>query len=432
MRIASRFLVFLVGVSCSANALAATDGVGTTADKAKQAEAQLRAARAAVERYHYEEAQRLLAGYLKLRPDDPNALLLAARTARALNGFDKAKEFLDRYQRVRGENDDLKLERMLLRAQRGEVDEVADFCEKLVNDDHPQTPLILEAMAGGCYRAYRLAQADAFLRMWENHEKKAGKKMPQLYFLRARVHELAGHNEDAIEAYQTAVKLDDQRDDARSRLAILLLELSRPREARPHLEQLRRCRPDDLQIQVAQAHGLNLLGKSDEAEKLLKAVLKKEPKYGPALAACGMIAQNKGRMDEAEDLLRRAAKLMPLDYQVQYQFYLSLERKGDKKKEAAAVQARLKMIEEDARRSREIIPKLQTNPRDFKLHHELGMIYLRHGLTEEGVRLLETAVKENPRYGPAHRELAQYYRRAGDARRADRHAELARKADPEP
>src|SRR5262245_26758976 len=106
-----------------------------------------RAGRSALERYHNAEAQQHLQACVKVWPRDPATVLLAGRAARRMKAFDQAEQYLDRYQSLRGEDDDMTLERVLLRAERGEVDAVAKFCRALVDQDHPGTPLILEALA---------------------------------------------------------------------------------------------------------------------------------------------------------------------------------------------------------------------------------------------------------------------------------------------
>src|SRR5688572_22134587 len=102
---------------------------------------QLRASRHAVERYHNREAREHLEACLAALPDNPEALLLAARTARRMRAFAEAEQFLDGYRRARGEDDDLTLERVLLRAELGDVDAVSRFGQKLVSEGDPRSDL---------------------------------------------------------------------------------------------------------------------------------------------------------------------------------------------------------------------------------------------------------------------------------------------------
>src|SRR5437899_2390848 len=83
---------------------------------------QFRAGRSALEHYRHAEARTHLQESLKVWPADGDALLLAARANRRLGDFDATEELLDRYRQARGQTDELFLERVLLRVQRGEVD----------------------------------------------------------------------------------------------------------------------------------------------------------------------------------------------------------------------------------------------------------------------------------------------------------------------
>jgi Tfp pilus assembly protein PilF len=53
------------------------------------------------------------------------------------------------------------------------------------------------------------------------------------------------------------------------------------------------------------------------------------------------------------------------------------------------------------------------------------MISLRAGAAEEGLRWLNSALKEDPHYAPAHKALADYYQRHGDFNRAAQHRQKA-------
>src|SRR5262249_3534548 len=88
------------------------------------AEYHLQAARRAVRRGHNAVAVRHLLACRRVRPDDPEVLLLSARVARRSGAWTEARVLLDRYWQQRGDDDPLVLERLLLRATRGEVEAV--------------------------------------------------------------------------------------------------------------------------------------------------------------------------------------------------------------------------------------------------------------------------------------------------------------------
>src|SRR5205807_2697454 len=127
---------------------------------------QFRAGRAALERYHHAEAREHLQNCLKVWPTDGDALLLAARANRRLDEFHQAEELLEGYRRSRGQTDDLVLERVLLRVQRGEVDAGLKVCQKRLAEGDPATPLVLEALVQGYMRMYRPGDATYYLDLW--------------------------------------------------------------------------------------------------------------------------------------------------------------------------------------------------------------------------------------------------------------------------
>ncbi len=74
---------------------------------------------------------------------------------------------------------------------------------------------------------------------------------------------------------------------------------------------------------------------------------------------------------------------------------------------------------------------MQRSPHDAGLHYELGMIAFRSGSPKEGLRWLESALREDPRHLPTHRSMALYYQKAGQAGRAARHLEQVRAGEAE-
>jgi len=124
-----------------------------------------RAARSDLQRYHNPQAVRHLQACLHVWPADADALLLAARAARRARAYEQAERCLEKYQQVRGLDEAGSFEQLLLSAERG-VDSVADRCRHHVEQDHPDTPLILEALTRGYLRQYQLPEARLCLDLW--------------------------------------------------------------------------------------------------------------------------------------------------------------------------------------------------------------------------------------------------------------------------
>jgi Flp pilus assembly protein TadD len=383
-----------------------------------------RAARTALGRYHNSEAVEHLDACMRIWPNDPDVLILAARAARRSGRFDGAENFLDRYQRRRGSTDELVLERVLVTAERGDVDSVSRFCRARVDANGADSPLVLEAMTRGFLRRFRIDQATVVVGVWE--ERDPDNTMALL--LRGRIAQEREADPDAAAAFRRALELDPEMDEARDRLTMVLLRMHQPNEALKHLEYLFKRRQDDPGVAVRLAECRDLLGQQDEAARLLDDVLARHPSYVPALAERGKLALRQGEWAEAEPRLRKAVSLAPGDAHLLPHFRQCLEQLG-KDEEARALVPRIKKAEDDLARLRRLLDRdLQDRPEDADLWYEVGMILVPAGSVAEGVNCLENAVRFNPRHVRAHEALADIYRRVGDAARAAAEQKLAREA----
>ncbi len=379
---------------------------------------QLQDARFAVEHYHNRPAQVYLQAYLKVWPNDPTALLLSARTARRLGAFPEAEGFLDRYAAVRGkDDDDLILERVLLQAQCGRVDEVRDFCEARVQQGDPSAPLILEAQAAGLMRVYRMSEAADRLETWL----KLRPDDCQALLLRGIMLQLRNGLVPAAADFRRVVELDPDNEEARLRLSALLMQQHEPSEAFPHLEYLRKAMPDDPRILVRIAQCRLEMGQSDEARKTLDGVLARWPHFPDALAARGALAKQEGQPAQAESWLREAVARDPGAHQRRYQLYLCLAAEH-KDAEAKEEKAQLDQLEADLKEIEKLVNGgMEQAGDDPAPRCRAGVIALRAGEAEEGVRWLESALELDPDYAPAHQALAVYYEQIGDRSRAAQH-----------
>jgi tetratricopeptide (TPR) repeat protein len=383
-----------------------------------------RAARTALDRYHTEEAADHLRACLEAWPNDPEVLFLAARAARRAGLFDDADDFLDSYQKLRGRDGGVMLERALLVAERGDVDEVITFCQAKVDANDATSPLALEAMARGYLRRFNRRAADNIVRVWEQRDP----NNPMALLLRGRIEQERGADADAIAALRHALEIDRDLDDARDRLATVLLNAHQAPEAQPHLEYLHKRRPVDLELAVRLARCRDLLGQQDEAARLLDEVLARRPDYVPALAERGKLALRAGQRDEAEKWIRKALARLPGDVTLLRPLHLCLEQSG-KDDEARELEPRLKRAEADQERLQVLAnQEIPVDTENAELWYEGGTIWLRIGSLAEGRRWLENAVQFDPRHVKAHEALADSYQRTGDTLKAARHQKAAREA----
>jgi predicted Zn-dependent protease len=374
-----------------------------------------RAARAALERYHNPQAIRHLQACLRVWPGDADVLLLAARAARRARAYDEADRSLEKYQQARGLDERGSFEQLLLAVERNGEEHVINQCRRLVEEDHPQAPLILEALARGYMRHYRLPEARVCLDFWLKRQP----DNPQALCMKGQYHlDYERAPDRAVATYRRALEIDPDHEEASMGLAIVLLQAKTFGEAAEHLERLRRSQPDNLRVQVGLAEARYSLGDRDEAVRLVDAVLARQPEFAPALALRGRLALEAGEHEQAETWLRQAVRGDPRDHQARYNLILVLHHNGNDA-EAQRHEQWIKQREKDLKRFHEIVTRdMAVRPHDPALHTTLGELLLRSGHREEGLRWLHSALQQDPQYAPARRALAEQHARQAKEQQA--------------
>ena len=125
----------------------------------------LRAARAEIEHYHTSQAIRHLKVCREVWPNDPEVLLLSARAARRAGVYGDCERLLSLYEKERGRDDVFKFERLLLDAECNQ-DQVVERCWQLIEEGNPNSSLLMESLARGYMRRYRLGMARRCLDRW--------------------------------------------------------------------------------------------------------------------------------------------------------------------------------------------------------------------------------------------------------------------------
>jgi tetratricopeptide (TPR) repeat protein len=384
-----------------------------------------RAGKSAVERYHSTEALAHLSACLRIWPGDTEAHLLAARAARRAGDFDAAFADLRECQRLEHTPSDATvLERALLRADAGDLESVDEYLIARAAKDPALTPLVLEALAGGCIRSYRYLDASNYLLQWLE----AQPDHVQALYLRGTLRQQVGSAEPAAEDFQKVVDLDPERDDARRRLGRCLLKASRFEDALSHLEHLRKTLPHDNELLVDIARCQLELGRRDEARALLEGILEENSAYGPALQERGRLALREGRPAEAEEWLRKAVRATPQDYYANWALYEALRQQG-KTAEAQEQLETARKIQDRMERIGAISQhEMASHPSDPALNYELGTLLLSFGNREMAKICFLKAVKlSDDKHAAAHASLADLYREEGDAEQAEYHRKKAEK-----
>src|SRR5207237_631073 len=130
--------------------------------------------------------------------------------------FDAAEEALQRARAAAGEaTDDIQLEFVLLRAQRGEFDDVEAGLWNCLIQGHPESSAIAEAMASVYIARLQLSPAYMLVNKWIELDRDNPKAWDWLGWL----HENMNHPPSAQAAYRRAGELDPTRVESRARAA---------------------------------------------------------------------------------------------------------------------------------------------------------------------------------------------------------------------
>ncbi|VTR91733.1 pep-cterm system tpr-repeat lipoprotein : TPR repeat protein OS=Nitrosococcus oceani (strain ATCC 19707 / NCIMB 11848) GN=Noc_1987 PE=4 SV=1: TPR_16: TPR_2: TPR_8 [Gemmata massiliana] len=286
----------------------------------------LRDARAALDQRDFHAADEILTKYLSKNPDSPQALFLAARTARRAGEFARAKEHLGTYLRKNPANEAYELESSLLAVQSGNLTNADRLFESFVGrPDAPETPFVMEAYLEGKLKVLapnhtatidterddpavvtRLHKAaDTWLA-----QRPGRADQVQGLTWRGRVYAYARDQAQSVTALREALALDPDHFDARLYLALGISQVQ-PQECVRHLEILREKKPDDRRLRYLVATGQRTLGNFTESRKLLDQMLADDPNSLSALVELGLLNLDESKLANAEPMLRKALKLAP-------------------------------------------------------------------------------------------------------------------------
>ena len=391
------------------------------------AEHHFRVARRAVQQRDFVQAQAHLGLCLKVWPTGARTHFLAARAAWRSGRYDEAEEHLAVCQRQQA-TDALQRERALMRAQRGDRS-VEDFLWSRVEQDDSDTALILEVLIQNYISTYRLTRAldalNLFLRRQPNDV--------QALLGRGWVWEQFFYFGNAVADYLRAVEVDPENDAARLRLAETLLVTGPASAALDQFERLRQRQPAKPAVLLGLARCRRQLGQLNDARSLLDGLLARLPSETPdkdaaVLSERGRLALDEGKPAQAENWLRQAVALATYDRQTNYSLYQCLQQQG-RTDQACQCRVTFERIDADLKRIDEVFKEVLRAPYDPALRSEAGVIFLRNGEPEKGLRWLSMALQQDPWHRPTHRALANYYQRSGRLDLAARHRQLAHPGD---
>jgi tetratricopeptide (TPR) repeat protein len=384
-----------------------------------------RAGTADLARREFLQARDHWACCLRLWPRNARLHLLAGQTARRGGFFAEAEQHLAEAQRLQGAAEAITLERALIQVQQGNSEATLENqLQTYIDSNHPQAVEILEALSQGCARSYRLDAALVCLNRWLELEPGV---VPAL-MLRGWVHERLFKFDMALADYEAALEKApaDQAILLRKGQLLLMTKGATP-ETEEVVTRLWHLRPDDPRAGLVYAQWQNLAGDGAGAEQTLHDLVQSFPEEAQLRVEYGKLLLNRGNQKEAEVQLRKAAALLPWDYQAMFALKQFVAQYGNPV-EAEALGQKVKQITDDLTRMQDLTQALRRTPRNPDLRSEVGEIFLRSGEEREGEIWLWSALQSDPKCRRAHLALAEYYERTGKADQAVFHRRAAQEA----
>jgi tetratricopeptide (TPR) repeat protein len=371
----------------------------------------------ALQHHDLSQAATCLERYLELRPEEAPAWFLAARTARRRGRIAEAERALERCQELGGVTEATRLEWDLLRVQQGQMGTTDVRLRMSIGPDHPDAPVVLEALALGYLKCERLQDARQACNLWMIRE--PDHPWPWLWrgFMVERVGNLPGAEQD----YRRAVELGPEDRECRLALAAILSRQVQFKAAIEHFEYVLARFPENEDALLGLATCWIECGDPGRALPLLDRVSPEKP---AALLLRSKLASQRGDYADAERYLQQALHLAPHDLEALHALVRCLREQG-KEAEAGPLSARLEQLRNDKHRLGELIRTVMRQPDDAAIRHEAGVVAMRLGLSEEGLRWFQSALRAKGDHRPTHLALAEYYEGKGDLTRARTHRQFA-------
>jgi tetratricopeptide (TPR) repeat protein len=299
---------------------------------------ELHAAREALGRRDFAAATEHLDRHLASHPDDREARLLAAQTARRRNDPGQFLKHIEALRQGKGPERDRVVESQLFLVQQGDLTDANDLVQQAgAAPAKPESALILEAViegvlvklqghtgqawdapvgAGDARVVLGRRAADLWLALRDSTPDRV-----QGLTWSGRLRAAAGDYLGAVADFRAALALDDAHFEARYQLVITIVQ-SEPAEALVHLRKLQKAHPENVAVLTALGATYSTLGRFEDARAVLEALADKRPQDAPVLMELGFVELEANRPAQAEQWLRRAEEVTPTDPVV----YLALSR----------------------------------------------------------------------------------------------------------
>lgn len=332
-------------------------------------------------------AESLLRKLLKLKPNEPAALMLLARVLAAQDRPKAALEQVDRLLRLvpdcgpahalaaelyRKLGDEAQAREHAARADGKPVPQPMDFRQLAMMRTGLHQPTLLRD-ADLLIARRQFDQAERLLRWAEE----IGTHLEQVYTEWGKLRLAQGKLADARGFFARALKYQPDHVPAASMLATTLLALGKPQEARPLVERLLKRAPEDAGLMALMARIRLATGQTQEAIRLLEQAHARAPQDETIVRALTDLLIRSGRFDEARTLIEQELRRDPGHTEMRLMLGAVLEAQG--KPEQA---------------EREWLRVLETAPASLEAYLTLTDSYLDQRRYQDAIRLLERGLKQ--------------------------------------
>jgi tetratricopeptide (TPR) repeat protein len=363
-----------------------------------QSRRELNAVREALRKSDFAAAQRALDRIVSRPGNAAEVAYLSAVVCRRSGRLREFDEFLEQASRLRWNQADIEHQRLLARAQVGDVDAVhAQLMNEQVLDVSDDTAEeTYEAIAMGYLASFQLREAWRCLDYWLRWRPDA----PIARLLRASIYERRDNVPSAVEDYRVTLKSLPDHYEARLKLATRLVSLKQIDQAREHFASLLATNPLDPEVLLGLAECDRVIGENATAEQRLQTVLDQpisRSQRAAALLALGQMQRASGNSAEAITTLTTAVGLAPEQSNIHYALARALIATGQTER-AEFHQQRVDQIRQQYERLASITEKLFDTPGDADLRFQAGVILIQQGMIEEGLGWMRTALKCDPHH----------------------------------
>jgi Tfp pilus assembly protein PilF len=382
-----------------------------------------RQAREALQRQDFVCAREHLQHCLDSCPAHAETHFLLARAWRRGDDPDSAETHFKIAEALGWSAEDIALERLLARAQIGNLGEIEPSLLERLEENPLEEELIFEALIKGYLVMYRLPQAAHLATRWLKQQ--PDRWQPWLY--RGRAHYLNGALGRAVADYQHALQAQPHHRQGRLWYAGALLLDGRFREALPVFQKYAGEYPDDSAGLLGLANCQLMLKQHGEAQESLGRLLGQQPRHAAGLLLRARLEMDRDAPQQALLWLKKAEAAAPQEVDIVAALVQAYRQLGQ-----TALANRYQQRHDELRKLTRRLDQLRTqilrSPGEIAPRHEAGVVCLRLGQARQAHDWLLAALALDPNHRPTHQALAECFEKMGDKHLAEYHR--GRAADP--